>query len=85
VEQRRCQANDPRERGKQGDARHHRARQSDASRACLLRRRQLAGEDRDENDVVDAEHDLQHRQREQAEPHFGTREEIHGQCPVGEG
>ena len=32
----------------------------------LLLRRQLAGEDRDEDDVVDAEHDLEHRQRQQA-------------------
>src|SRR5437870_7323882 len=39
---------------------------------------QLAGQDRDENDVVDAEDDLEHREREQRDPGFGGGEPVHG-------
>jgi len=49
------------------------ATRTDAPRASLLRCREFAREDRDENDVVDAEHDLEHRQREQAQPRFRTQ------------
>src|SRR5438132_1118171 len=43
---------------------------------------QLTGQDRDENDVVDAEDDLEHREREQRDPGFGRGEPGHG--PEGE-
>src|SRR5437016_6853444 len=43
---------------------------------------QLAGQDRDEDDVVDAEDDLEHREREERDPGFGRGEPGHG--PEGE-
>src|SRR5438876_11934503 len=50
--------------------------------ARLIAGGQLTGQDRDENDVVDAEDDLEHRQREQRDPGFGRGEPGHG--PKGE-
>ena len=50
------------------DAHDHRAEQPDAARPRLLAARQLAREDRDEDDVVDAEHDLEHGQRDERDP-----------------
>src|SRR5438876_5122584 len=46
--------------------------------ARLLAGGQLTGQDRDENDVVDAEDDLEHRQREEGDPGFGGGEPVHG-------
>ena len=44
---------------------------------ALLLRRQFACEDGDENDVVDAEDDLQHSQCEESDPCFGAGNPIH--------
>ena len=47
-------------------------------RACgLLRRRQLARQNRDEDDVVDAENDFEKRQRDQREQTVGGQKRIH--------
>ena len=46
-------------------------------RAFLLLLRQLSGEDRDEDDVVDAENDLEHRQRDEADPDLWVGEPFH--------
>src|ERR1044072_4984094 len=59
AEERRRQLDDPGQREQQRDTRQHRAEQPDAPRPRLLRRRQLSGQDRDEDDVVYAEHDLE--------------------------
>jgi len=71
MEERSGQANDLGERGEQRDAREHGASQADATGAPLLLPREFARQDGNENDVVDAEDDLEHRQRQQAEPRFG--------------
>ena len=71
LKQRRVEADDPGEHRQQPDPREHRSRQPDAPRAPLLLRRKSPGEDRDENDVVDAEDDLQHRQRDEGDDDFG--------------
>ncbi len=72
MKQRRSETDDPGERGEQRDAHDHRARQADATGTPLLLTGKLARQDGDEDDVVDAEDDLEHRQREQAQPRFGT-------------
>ena len=64
-EERRGQLHDPGDRQQQQDAHHHRRHQPDPAGALLLGRRQLAGEDRDEDHVVDAEDDLEHGQRDE--------------------
>ena len=52
------------------DARDHRAEQAEPARPRLLRRGSLPDEDRDENDVVDAEDDFQKRERREGDPDF---------------
>ena len=65
-EERRGEPDDPRKREQQQHARNHGAgRPSRRARACC-RRGQLARQNRDENDVVDAEDDFQERQRRSA-------------------
>jgi hypothetical protein len=76
-EHRRGQADDPRDGQQQQDAHAHREPQADVAGAVALARRQLADEDRDEDDVVDAEHDLEHRQRQQGDPGLGVRQQVH--------
>ena len=67
-EHRRRQLHDDRDGGKQDEAHHQRRRDTKPARACPLSFRQLVGEDRDEDQIVDAEHDLQHHQRQQRDP-----------------
>ena len=59
------------------DAHDHREREADLAGLVLLLGRQLAGEDRDEDDVVDAEHDLEGGQREEADPGLRVGEPVH--------
>ena len=47
------------------------------ARARLLRRRQLPGQDRDEDDVVDAEDDLEERQRREGDPDLRVGQPVH--------
>jgi len=47
------------------DAHAHREQETDPARGGLSCGRQLRHQDRDEDDVVDAEHDLEAREREQ--------------------
>src|SRR2546423_2621209 len=74
-EERRGQSDDPRKRREERDAGDHRAEQSDAPRATLLLLGEFPRQDGNEDDVVDAEDDLEHRQCEQTEPGFWTRED----------
>src|SRR5262249_35402242 len=53
------EADDPGDRGKQREAGNQRQSQSDLACPLLLFCRQPPREDRDKNDVVDAEHDLE--------------------------
>ena len=58
--------------------------ETDAADQVPLPLGQLAGHDRDEDDVVDAEDDLQGRQREQGDPRLGVREDLH-MASIGSG
>ena len=66
------QTNDDREQHQQSYAHEHRHEQTNATRHFLLRLGQFAHQDRDENDVVDAQHQLQHGQGGQSHPHMGV-------------
>ncbi len=76
-EPRRRQPDDPGEREQQHDARDHRAQQAEAACARLLRDGQLPGEDGDEDDVVDAEDDLEERQRPEGNPSLWVSNPVH--------
>jgi hypothetical protein len=67
-EQRMGQTRDPGQRHQQQDAREHGAGQAHGACAGTLCLRQLVGHDRQENDVVDAKHDLQRCQRDEGGP-----------------
>ena len=73
------QAREPDDREQQRHARDHRERE--AGDACGLAplRRQAPDEDRDEDQVVDAENDLERRQRQESDPGLRVREKFdHG-------
>ena len=53
--------------------------QPDAPRLPLLRLRQLAAQDRDEDDVVDAEDDLEKGQRDEGEQSVGGQDRVHAE------
>ena len=76
AEQRPREPHDAGEGEQQEDARHHGEREAHGTGARLLAGGQLTGQDRDENDVVDAEDDLEHREREQRDPGFGGGEPL---------
>ena len=65
-EERGGQPHHPRNRQQQADADEHRQRQAQLARPLALLLRQLPRQDRDEDDVVDAEDDLEDGQRAQA-------------------
>jgi hypothetical protein len=77
-EQRRGEPDDPGQGEQQRDADEHGEREPDASRPRLLLDRELARQNRDEHDVVDAEHDLERRQRRERDPDLGVRDPLHG-------
>src|SRR6185503_20979274 len=64
------QAAQPGQGKQQQDARAHRQQQAGAPRRQLLRRGQLSRQDRDEDDVVDAEDDLEKGERRQRDQGF---------------
>ena len=75
------QADDPGDRQQQGDAHAHGQEQADLASPVALTGRQPGDQDRDEDDVVDAEDDLEHGQREEGDPRLGIAEqgdEVHG-------
>jgi len=75
-EQRRGQRHQPRDDGQQPQP--HEEREAQADEPCLvaLARRQLLREDRDEDEVVDAQHDLQDDQRQETEPDGRVGEQL---------
>ena len=75
--ERRCEPNNPGDGEQEQDARDKRAHQSQSSRLGLLVLREFGRENRNEDDVVDAEHDLEHRQRQQSDPCLGVGDPIH--------
>ena len=62
------QLHHPGDAEKQDDAGHHREGEPEEARPRALFRRKLVDEDRDEDDVVDPEDDLHHRQGEKGDP-----------------
>ena len=74
-EQRRGEAHDPRQHQQQPDAHEHGEEQADAARVLALLALELVDQDRDENDVVDAEHQLERRQREKRDPNLRIGQE----------
>jgi len=68
LEQGPSEADYPRDRGEQRQAGDQRQRQSELPRAALLSGRQSPGEDRDKDQIIDAEHDLEGGQRYKARP-----------------
>jgi hypothetical protein len=75
-EQRVGQCRDPGDRSEQRQPSDQGQRQPDLSATGLSLRRQAARHDRDENDVVDAEHDFERCQRQKARPGLGICEEF---------
>jgi hypothetical protein len=82
AEERLRQPHHPHDREQQRDAGQHRDRQPQLARLRALVRRDFVGEDRDEDDVVDAEHDLEHRQGRERDPGFRVRNPIHQEIPT---
>jgi hypothetical protein len=74
---RRGQPHDPRDGGEQGEPHRECQAKPDVARSRLLRRRQPPGENRKEDQVVDAEHDLKQGQRQQARPDLRISEPVH--------
>ena len=66
------QSDQPHQQAEQQDTKHQRKRQSDLPRAFRLPRRNARHDHREEDDVVDAEHDLERRQGQQRRPRFGA-------------
>ena len=62
------EAREPDDREQQRDPREHREREAADPRRLLALGRQPPDQDRDEDDVVDAEDDLQRRQRQECDP-----------------
>ena len=60
-------------------AQAHQQRQAEAdqARAVALMRRQLVGQDGNEDQVVDTQHDLEDDQGQQTEPDGGVEEQFH--------
>src|SRR5262249_9020283 len=77
VKERLRQPDDPYNGKQQQDAHTHRGQKSHPPRRTLLRSRELAREDRNEDDIVDAEHNLKERQRDEREQTGGSEECVH--------
>jgi hypothetical protein len=75
-EQRLGQPHDPGERQQQQDARQHRQQQPQPPCQRAARLGKAPDQDRDEDDVVDAEHDLQRRQGRERDPGVGVGEPV---------
>ncbi|VVO40485.1 hypothetical protein PS704_05800 [Pseudomonas fluorescens] len=76
-EQRLRQGHQPGNTRQQAQAHQQGQGQTDDSRTVTLLRRQLVRKDGDKHQVVDAEHQLQHDQRQQAQPRGGVSYPFH--------
>ena len=72
------QAHHPGDRAQQNHPRDQRQTEAELPRLVLLRQRQFARQDRNEDHIVDAEHDLQRREREERNPNLRISEPVHG-------
>ena len=71
------QSDDPGCREQQANPHEHRERQPENTSPLLLLLRQLAREDRDEHDVVDAQHELENKKGEEGDPEIRARKKVH--------
>jgi hypothetical protein len=81
-EERGREADDPAQREEQGDAHEHRHHEPEAAGLGLVLFRQLAGQDGDEDDVVDAEDDLQRGEGGERHPGLRVGEPVHSASAV---
>ena len=72
-----CQTYDPVDGKQEQDAHAHGQREADHSCPGTLRLWQFAGENRDENDVIDAKNDFERGQGEQRRPNSWVRNPVH--------
>jgi hypothetical protein len=82
------QVREPGKRGQQQDAGRHGCGQPQRAGAGALRLGKPAGEDRDEDDVVDAQDDFQAGEGQQGDPGLGVGDPLHRAVPresVGDG
>src|SRR6516165_4456536 len=70
------ESDEPYQQAQQHDAEHECKREPDPARACRLGLRNPRDDHRNEDDVVDAKHDLERTQRQQRRPCLGTEEEF---------
>ena len=75
---------DPVDGQQEGDAHEHRQRESDNARLIALIHGQAIGQDRDENDIVDAEHDFERGQCQQRDPDIRVCQQIQFPSPLSE-
>src|SRR5215813_3310948 len=71
----------PSNRKKQDNAHYHRQAQTEKAGCGLLRGRQFAGKNGDEDNVIDAENDFQSEQRGKSHPSVWIHEPIHDLFP----
>ena len=74
------QADDPGQHQQQADAHEHRHEQAEAAREFAPLLRQLVDQDRDEDDVVDAEHELERGERREGDPGLRVGEQFEHQA-----
>ena len=82
AEQRRHQSDDPGQHQQQADAHEHRHEKPEAPRKLALFLRQLVHQDRDEDDVVDAQHQFEQGQRGKGDPGLGVGQKFNHGGPL---
>ena len=80
LEYRRRQPDDPGDRREQREAGQHRQRQPEPPRQIPPVLRQPADQDRDKDEIVDAEHDLERGQRHETGPELRVGQPLHRAC-----
>ena len=83
LEKVRGQPHDPGKREQQQNAHEHGQAKTEHAAAGTLLRRQATGEYGDEDDVVDPEHDLEDRQRDERGPNLRVGEKLHNLPSAG--
>lgn len=76
-EERRRQTHHPREREEQYHAHHESEREPDETRTRLILFRKTSRQDRDEDDVVNAQDKLEQRKRQERDPNIRVKNPFH--------
>src|SRR5215813_12553887 len=85
--ERRSEADDPGQREEQRDPQQHGQPQSQGACPRLLCRREFPHEDRDEDDIVDSEHEFERGERQERDPRLRVCQPFHrvtNSCLYGE-